>query len=131
MMNCAGVPDLGGIAPPGSLLLGENDSWNAAGGNRVMTRILGYVAIAEAVSFLILLLAMVLKYGFDEPIGVEIMGPMHGALFLGFIGLAVIVGGQARWHWRTFAVVLASSVVPVAGWVVGHRLLQESAPAAA
>ncbi len=95
-----------------------------------MTRILGYVAIAEAVSFLVLLLAMVLKYGFDEPVGVEVMGPVHGALFLAFVGLAVIVGGQARWHWRKFAVVLASSVIPVAGWIVGHRLLHEAARAA-
>jgi len=93
----------------------------------MLTRVLGYVAIAEAVSFLVLLLAMVFKYGLDEPIGVEIIGPVHGALFVGFVLLAVIVGGQARWSWRRFAVVLASAVVPVAGWVVGHRLLREAA----
>lgn len=96
----------------------------------MLTRVLGYVAIAEAVSFLVLLLAMVLKYGFDEPIGVEIMGPLHGGLFLAFVGLAVVVGGQARWNWRRFAVVLASSVIPVAGWIVGHRILNETAPEA-
>lgn len=92
-----------------------------------MSRVLGYVAIAEAVSFIVLLLAMVLKYGFDEPVGVEIMGPLHGFLFLGFVGLALIVGSQARWSVSRFAVVLASAVIPVAGWFVGHRLLQESA----
>lgn len=97
----------------------------------MLTRVLGYVAMAEAASFLVLLLAMVVKYGMDEPVGVEIMGPVHGVLFLGFVLLAVIVGGQARWNWRRFAVVLASAVVPVAGWVVGHRLLQETAPGAA
>ncbi len=92
-----------------------------------MSRVLGYVAIAEAISFLVLLLAMVLKYGFDQPIGVEIMGPLHGMLFLAFVGLAVIVGSQAKWSLNRFAVVLASAVVPVAGWFVGHRLLRESA----
>jgi integral membrane protein len=92
-----------------------------------MSRVLGYVAIAEAVSFVALLLAMVLKYGFDEPIGVEIMGPLHGFLFLGFVVLALIVGSQARWSLSRFAVVLASGVVPIAGWFVGHQLLQESA----
>ena len=92
-----------------------------------MLRALGYVAIAEAISFIVLLLAMVLKYGFDEPIGVEIMGPLHGMLFLAFVGLAVIVGSQARWSLSRFAVVLASAVVPIAGWFVGHRILQESA----
>jgi integral membrane protein len=92
-----------------------------------MSRVLGYVAIAEAVSFVVLLLAMVVKYGFDEPIGVEIMGPLHGFLFLGFVGLVVIVGGQARWSLSRFAVVLAAGVVPVAGWFMGHRLLREAA----
>lgn len=96
----------------------------------MLTRVLGYVAIAEAVSFLVLLLAMVFKYGQDEPLGVEIMGPVHGALFLAFVGLALVVGGQARWNWKRFAVVLASSVIPVAGWVIGHRLLQGTAPEA-
>ncbi len=97
----------------------------------MLTRVLGYVAIAEAVSFVVLLLAMVFKYGMEEPVGVEIMGPLHGALFLGFVLLAVIVGGQQRWNPRRFAVVLASAVIPVAGWVIGHRLLQEAAPRAA
>ena len=90
-------------------------------------RVLGYVAIAEAVSFLLLLAAMVVKYGADEPIGVEVMGPIHGGLFLAFVGLAVVVAGQRRWDWRRLAVVLASGVIPVAGYVVGHRLLREAA----
>lgn len=36
----------------------------------------------ESASFILLLSAMVVKYGFDEPAGVEIMGPVHGVLFL-------------------------------------------------
>jgi len=93
----------------------------------VSVRVLGYVAIAEAASFLLLLLAMVFKYGLDEPIGVEVLGPVHGALFLAFVGLAAGVSLNRRWGWRRTAVVLASAVIPVAGYVVGHRLLQETA----
>ncbi len=94
-------------------------------------RLLGYVAIAEAVSFLLLLLAMAVKYGADEPIGVEILGPIHGVLFLAFVALAVAVAATLRWSWRRTAVVLASAVIPVTGYVVGHRLLREAAPGGA
>lgn len=122
----AGMPDRVRFGAAGHLLLTERIC-ALIGGYRTMSRILGYVAIAEAVSFIVLLLAMVVKYSLDEPIGVEIMGPLHGVLFLAFVGLALIVGSQARWSLSRFAVVLASGVVPLAGWFVGHRMLQESA----
>jgi integral membrane protein len=120
------MPDRIGFGAAGHLPLTERVC-ALNGGSKTMPRVLGYVAIAEAVSFIVLLLAMVVKYGFDEPIGVEIMGPLHGVLFLAFVGLTVIVGGQARWSLSRFAMVLASGVVPLAGWFVGHRLLHESA----
>lgn len=92
----------------------------------VRLRVLGYVAIAEAVSFLLLLVAMGFKYGLDEPIGVEIMGPIHGMLFLAFVGLALVAAASLRWRWQQTAVVLASAVIPIGGYVVGHRLLREA-----
>lgn len=94
-------------------------------------KVLGYVAIAEAVSFIVLLVATAVKYGADAPRGVEIMGPVHGVLFLAFVGLAVIIGSQRRWPWQRLAIVVASAVIPVAGYVVGHRLLREAGGEAA
>ncbi len=89
-------------------------------------KVLGYVAIAEAVSFVVLLIATGFKYGVDAPRGVEIMGPVHGVLFLAFVGLAVIIGSQRKWTRQRMAVVVASAVIPIAGYVVGHRLLREA-----
>jgi integral membrane protein len=44
------------------------------------------VAIAEALSWLGLLIGMFVKYVVvHDPIGVKIMGPIHGALFVAYI----------------------------------------------
>jgi integral membrane protein len=39
-----------------------------------------YVALAEATSFLALLAAAVIKRTSDNEIGVQVLGPIHGAL---------------------------------------------------
>lgn len=88
-------------------------------------KFLGYVAIAEALSFVALLAAMVFKYGFDEPGGVETLGPIHGVLFLAYVALALVVRQQRGWNLTRTAVVLAAAVLPVAGFFVGRRLLDE------
>ena len=100
------------------------------GGMAVSLRVLGYVAIAEALSFVCLMVAMVFKYGFDAPGGVTIFGQLHGVLFLAYVALAVVVRQQEGWGVRRTAVVLAAAVVPVAGFVVGERLLRDGDAAA-
>jgi len=64
------------------------------------------VALAEATSFLTLLAATYLKYGQDQPIGVKILGPIHGLLFIAYGLLALHLGQRARWRKRTTALVL-------------------------
>lgn len=90
-------------------------------------RVLGYVAMAEAASFVCLLVATAIKYGADEPVGVEILGPVHGVLFLAYVALALVMKVQLRWSSRRTAIVLAAAVVPIAGYVVGRRLVEEDA----
>lgn len=47
------------------------------------------VGIAEGISFLLLLgVAMPLKYLADMPMAVTVVGWIHGALFIAFLGLA-------------------------------------------
>lgn len=48
-----------------------------------------WVGFLEGASFLLLLgVAMPLKYGLDLPIGVQILGPIHGALFMAYVLMA-------------------------------------------
>ncbi|MFB4297276.1 DUF3817 domain-containing protein [Actinomadura sp. NTSP31] len=77
------------------------------------------VSIAEATSFLVLLLiAMPLKYGADLPVAVQVMGPIHGILFLGYVGLAFVVGEKLGWGLKRTVLALVAAVLPVAPFFV-------------
>lgn len=80
------------------------------------TRLFRAVAIAEACSWIGLLIGMAFKYlfVFDE-IGVQIFGPIHGALFVAYLVVTGVVARRFGWAWwPTTALALAASVPPLA-----------------
>jgi len=79
------------------------------------------VAVAEAISWLALIVATVVKYTADQPAAVKILGPIHGVLFIAYVVLAMSVRTQLRWNARTLAIVLADAVLPGGGFVVARR----------
>ncbi len=58
-------------------------------------------ALAEATTFLALLVATYVKYGHDEAGGVQILGPVHGTLFIAYVLLALNLAARADWAVRT------------------------------
>ena len=54
-----------------------------------------YVALAEATSFLILLVVAVTSLHSEG--GVNVMGPLHGTLFLAYVVIALAVARSAGW----------------------------------
>ena len=80
------------------------------------------VALAEATSFLLLLVASVLKRTADAEIGVTILGPIHGLLFIAYVLIALGVRPQEGWDARTTLLVLLGAVVPFGGYVVDRWL---------
>ncbi len=82
-------------------------------------------AIVEATSFLALLVATYVKYGHDQPEGVQILGPVHGLLFIAYVLLALNLAGRAGWGLRTTILVLAGAVVPFGGYVVDRWLARQ------
>lgn len=83
------------------------------------------MTLAEAVSWLGLLGGMVMKYGFDKPQGVSVMGPIHGFLFMGVCALLAITHVDERWRWKRTLVSLAEAIPPFLGFVLGRRLYEE------
>ena len=79
-------------------------------------------ALAEAASFLALLVATYVKYAHDQEIGVQILGPVHGILFLAYVVLALLLASEAGWIHRTTALVLLGAVLPFGGFVVDRWL---------
>ncbi len=82
-------------------------------------------ALAEATSFLALLVATYVKYGHDQPAGVQILGPLHGALFIAYVLLALNLAARAGWGVRTTLLVLVGAIVPFGGYVVDRWLARQ------
>ena len=86
-------------------------------------RTMRFVALLEATSFLALLVATYIKYSDDAPGGVQILGPVHGVLFLAYVFLALNLRAAAGWSHRTTLLVLLGAVLPFGGYVVDRWLL--------
>ena len=78
-------------------------------------RVLRACAIAEACSWVGLLIGMFFKYVvvFDD-VGVKVFGPIHGVLFLAYVVVAVVAYRALRWDVRTLVLALIASVPPLA-----------------
>jgi integral membrane protein len=73
------------------------------------------VAVAEALSWLGLLLGMYFKYVSQSgDLGVKIFGPIHGGIFMVYVLLTLLVARTMRWGRWTVVIGLACSVPPFA-----------------
>jgi integral membrane protein len=86
------------------------------------------VGIAEGISFLVLLLiAMPLKYFFNFPEAVKVMGWIHGALFVAFIWLAFEVMGSLNKNFLWFCKAFVAAFIPLGTFVFDRQLKKEAA----
>jgi integral membrane protein len=85
-----------------------------------------YIALAEATSFLALLVASFLKHQDKGELGVQILGPIHGLLFIAYVVIALNLRPQQGWAVRTTFWILVGAVVPFGGYVVDWWLLREA-----
>jgi integral membrane protein len=85
-----------------------------------------YVALAEATSFLALLVASYLKHQGEGETGVSILGPIHGVLFLAYCGTALSIRAEQGWTVKTTFWILVGAVLPFGGYVVDWWLVRES-----
>jgi integral membrane protein len=86
-----------------------------------------FVALAEATSFLALLVATVIKHSDGGEMGVSVLGPIHGVLFLIYVALTFRLAPATGWSARTTALILLGAVLPFGGYVVHRRFLSEPA----
>jgi len=84
------------------------------------------LAFLEGVSLLLLvLIAVPVKYGLDNPFLVKLIGPIHGALFLLFVYYTWQVSHALHWKFwdRTWKVLLAS-FIPFGTFYIDYKILQ-------
>jgi integral membrane protein len=84
------------------------------------------IALTEATSFLLLLVASILKRTADADYLVTILGPIHGLLFLAYVFMAIYLRPEMDWSNRTTLLILLGAVLPFGGYVVDRTILTTS-----
>lgn len=83
-----------------------------------------WISILEGISFLVLLLiAMPLKYIWEAPEMVQIVGMAHGILFVVYILGALLLYRSLGWNFKTLMIVCVSSVLPLGPFYVEKKYL--------
>lgn len=87
-------------------------------------RIIGFL---EGMSFIVLMfIAMPFKYLLNKPLAVEIVGMMHGVLFVLFVIYALYLSYVKRWNILKVTVpILLSSILPFGTFVADKKILSK------
>lgn len=83
-----------------------------------------YVALAEATTFLALLVASFVKHTGGTELGVKILGPIHGLLFIAYVVMALQLRSECGWTNKQTFWILVGAVLPFGGYVVDSWLLR-------
>ena len=81
--------------------------------------------LVEAVSFLVLVgIAMPLKYFWEMPIAVKVVGWVHGILFMMFCAALLRVMLVARWPMGRGALIFLAALLPFGPFFLDRRMLR-------
>lgn len=81
-------------------------------------------AIVTGIGLLVLVAAMVIRYGYDNPTPSQVYSPIHGALYLIYLALAIDLGIKARWSVKGIVLVLLAGCVPFVSFVAERVVTQ-------
>ena len=80
---------------------------------RTPSRLYRLLALAEMVTWTLLLLGMLLKYALQvTEVGVRIGGSLHGFVFLSYVVVTVLVAVDQRWSFGRLVMGLGSALIP-------------------
>jgi integral membrane protein len=90
-----------------------------------VARPLRIAAVAEAVSYLALMVAVIAKNVFDAAGegGVPVVGPIHGIIFLIYAVLVLMGREEQRWGLGSTLLALVLSAVPFGGFYVDQKMI--------
>lgn len=84
-------------------------------------------ALLEGVSYLLLLfIATPIKYLYEDPQYVKMLGMPHGILFMVYVILAVLISANMKWTTKTLWIVLIASVIPFGTFYIDKKYLNKS-----
>ena len=91
-----------------------------------MIKLFRLTALLEGISYILLLfIAVPIKYLWDDPTYVKLLGMPHGILFIGYILLSIL--GKSRYKWTNidFFVISISSLIPFGTFYVDKKYLKK------
>ncbi len=91
-----------------------------------MLRIFKLIAILEGISYILLFTNMLLVKPFNFELYKQLLYPIgmsHGVLFVGYIGLAIILKKAMQWNFITFLIILMASLLPFGTFYVDKKYL--------
>ncbi|MDQ1245882.1 MAG: hypothetical protein QG597_249 [Actinomycetota bacterium] len=83
------------------------------------------MAYIVGVVLLILTAGMVLKYGFDEPIVVETVGPLHGFLYVLYLLTVIDLALKAKFSVVKTLLVMLAGTVPFVSFIAEHIVVRD------
>lgn len=86
----------------------------SAGSKLSPKKLYGFLAAAEMVTWALLIFAMVMKYGFEQPGFVRIFGMTHGVVFISYGLVTVFVWVNERWSVGRGIAGIATAIIPFA-----------------
>jgi len=84
-------------------------------------------ALLEGISYILLLfIATPIKYLYEDPQYVKMLGMPHGLLFMAYVVIAVLISTDMKWSTRTLWIVLVASVIPFGTFYIDKKYLKTS-----
>ena len=82
-------------------------------------------ALLEGVSYLLLLfIATPIKYLYEDPQYVKMLGMPHGILFVAYVSLAFLFKKEFTWANKEFLMVLLASILPFGTFYIDRKYLK-------
>jgi integral membrane protein len=92
-----------------------------------MVKLFKYIALLEGISLLLLLFfAMPMKYIYELPMYVKVIGMAHGLLFIAYVALAVMLKIEEQWAIKKFVIVCIASIVPFGTFYVEKKYFKNA-----
>lgn len=107
---------------------GSATSTDAAAQEPVEPRVLSALkrfrvaAVVTGFGLLVLVAVMLVRYVWDNPTPSQIWSPIHGALYMIYLVLAVDLGIKARWSVTGVLLVLLAGCVPFVSFVAERKV---------
>ena len=90
-----------------------------------MIKFFRLIALLEGVSYILLLfIAVPIKYLFNDPSYVKLLGMPHGILFIAYIFFSIAGKFKYKWEFKDFFIISSASLVPFGTFYVDRTYIK-------